>query len=838
MKVKPLAVASGLVLALAASGLSACGGGGGGGSSGGTSSSSSSSTTPAAAPVFTSGLSATVSDGATGTVYTAQATVAAGRTATYSLSGTDAAKFNIDASSGAVSFKSAPSYSSPGDADGDNEYLVTVSVSDGSQSVSINVSIKVTQSIASRPYTWTNATWGGGGYVTGILYHPSVSGLAYVRTDVGGVYRRDSASSAWVPLNDDIGRDDSQLTGVLSMAVDPNNSQQLYLAVGQYLPSWGRTAAILRSSDRGATWSRIELPIRLGGNSDGRGTGERLQVDPNKGSVLFLGTNQDGLYKSTDSGATWAKVSAFAPTGTTFVLFDKSTGTLGSATQTIYVGVATTSGSSLYRSTDGGASWSAVPGQPSGLMPVQGAFDANGHLYLTYANALGPNGITNGAVYKLTTATDSWANVTPDAPAGSVSFGYSGLSVDAQHPNTVVVSTIDRWSTGDDIYRSTDGGASWTALNAKSTHTAPNNPWVLAYANGSLSGKMGHWITDVDIDPFDSDSVIYNTGYGIWESHNLSAGTVSWAFDDKGIEETVVTDVMSPTAGAHLLMTQGDVAGARYTTLSSTDTSGYFTDPNVTGQSVDAAELLPTKIVRTSEASFGGYLSLDNGVTWSHLSGSPVSSGNSTGKIAITAAGTSMVWVPQNQGAYYSTTGTSWTAATGYPVVSGQYFAPVADRAVDGYVYTYDFTTGAVYESSNGGQSFAAVVTGLPTWKGSSLLSMPGTKRRDLWIGTTDGLYHIDGASASAVKLTTVQEVYLVSYGAPAPGQSYYALYIWGKIGGTVGLYRSDDKGATWTQINDAAHQFGWINDLSGDPRVYGRVYLATGGRGVIVGNR
>jgi hypothetical protein len=42
----------------------------------------------------------------------------------------------------------------------------------------------------------------------------------------------------------------------------------------------------------------------------------------------------------------------------------------------------------------------------------------------------------------------------------------------------------------------------------------------------------------------------------------------------------------------------------------------------------------------------------------------------------------------------------------------------------------------------------------------------------------------------------------------------------------------------TWTRVNDGQHQFGYINAMSGDPRVYGRVYLATGGRGVIIGNR
>jgi hypothetical protein len=241
-----------------------------------------------------------------------------------------------------------------------------------------------------------------------------------------------------------------------------------------------------------------------GGNSDGRGTDERLQVDPNKGSVLFLGTNQDGLYKSTDSGVTWSQVAGFPTTvGTTFVAFDKSTGTPGSATSTIYVGVASTTGNALYRSTDGGTTWAAVSGGPAGLMPLQAALDGNGHLVLTYGNALGPNGVSAGAVFKLTLANNGWTDITPAAPTNTWQFGYGGLAVNARDPNTIVVSTIDRWSTGDDLYKSTDGGATWTGLNAISTHAgwrgASGRPFfyqhVVPGLGAPLGGNDGHLMT-------------------------------------------------------------------------------------------------------------------------------------------------------------------------------------------------------------------------------------------------------------------------------------------------------------------------------------------------------
>jgi xyloglucan-specific exo-beta-1,4-glucanase len=83
--------------------------------------------------------------------------------------------------------------------------------------------------------------------------------------------------------------------------------------------------------------------------------------------------------------------------------------------------------------------------------------------------------------------------------------------------------------------------------------------------------------------------------------------------------------------------------------------------------------------------------------------------------------------------------------------------------------------------------------------------------------------------------LTNVQEADLIGYGKAAPGQTYMALYTVAKIDGVRGVFRSDDVGATWVRINDDDHQYAKINmAITGDPRIYGRVYLGTNGRGTL----
>ncbi|WP_300528106.1 cadherin domain-containing protein [Maricaulis sp.] len=99
----------------------------------------------AGAPTITSAATSTVSENQT-SAYETRATDPNGDTLTYSISGTDAALFQINSATGEVSFRNAPDFEAPGDAGGDNVYNFTVTASDGSSSDSQNVAVTVTDS--------------------------------------------------------------------------------------------------------------------------------------------------------------------------------------------------------------------------------------------------------------------------------------------------------------------------------------------------------------------------------------------------------------------------------------------------------------------------------------------------------------------------------------------------------------------------------------------------------------------------------------------------------------------------------------------------------------------
>ncbi len=118
-----------------------------------------------AAPVITSAATATFAENATGTVYIATGTDAdAGTTLSYALAGTDAALFNINASSGVLTFKTAPNFEAPADAGVNNVYDITVTASDGvNTSAAKAVAITVTNvnealGISGIAYDWKNHT--------------------------------------------------------------------------------------------------------------------------------------------------------------------------------------------------------------------------------------------------------------------------------------------------------------------------------------------------------------------------------------------------------------------------------------------------------------------------------------------------------------------------------------------------------------------------------------------------------------------------------------------------------------------------------------------------------
>lgn len=732
------------------------------------------------------------------------------------------------------------------------------------------------EAASSEAYQWKSVvTGGGGGFVPGIIFNQKEKDLIYARTDIGGAYRWNPADSSWIPLTDSVGFEDWNKNGVDALATDPVDPNRVYLATGTYTNDWDKNnGQIMRSTDRGNSWEVTKLPFKVGGNMPGRSMGERLVIDPNKNNILYFGARSgNGLWKSTDYGATWAKVTSFPNPGSyievpgdsyqgdiaglSWITFDPSSSPAGSATKTIYVGVADKS-NNIFKSTDGGGTWTAIPGQPTGYVPHHGELASNGNLYISYIDGVGPYRGDAGEVWKLNTATGVWKNISP-IPVTSEDnhFGYGGLSVDAQHPDTIVVATLNAWWPDEQFFRSIDGGATWSRIwewdgyptrKMRYTMDISGAPW-LDFANQAVapevSPKLGWMIGDLEIDPFNSDRMMYGTGATIYGTNNLTdwdtpTGKIHLSVMAKGLEETAVNDLISPPVGPPLISALGDVSGFRHDNLD-LPPAKMHTNPK-SSASIDYAELDPSYFVRAGfvdknnpTAKFFG-LSHDSAANWYTANSNPTTE-DGGGTVALAADGSSIVWSIPDAGVFYSKTdGNSWTASTGLPAKA----EVASDRANKNKFY--GFSAGRFYISTDGGTSFTpTAATGLPAEGSVNFKAMPGIEG-DIWLaggsdaaGALYGIWHSTDSGASFTKLTNVQEADVLGFGKAAPGQNYMAIYTVAKIDNVRGVFRSNDAGASWVRINDDQHQYASINvSITGDPRMYGRVYLGTNGRGIL----
>jgi len=690
---------------------------------------------------------------------------------------------------------------------------------------------------AQQSFTWKTVPWGGGGYIPAFLYHPKSPRILYARTDVGGMYRYDYKAQKWIPLLDDLSRSDADLMGVLSMAVDPNDPQKLYAACGLYISQWARKGAILRSNDQGRTWQKFDLPIGVGGNADGRGTGERLIVDPANGKVIYYGSNRDGLWKSVDGGASFARIQAPA-TSISLLFFDPRD-------HVLYLGGVDGQGH-LFSSSDDGKTFAPVPSTPD-MIPQRMTQGPDGALLVTYARGdkdgeVNPSGATTGGVWRRD-AQGKWVDITPEKPANGAKFGYSG--VDVGPDGTVAVTTLNRWWPGGEIYISRDAGKTWIGLHDQAKWSRDDYPWTKDWQN---NGWFGGWMSDVKINPFNKNELIYQD-QGAWVITNLgdagSGKPLNVVFPDDEFEESAPRYITVPPQGAKLLLGMGDNAGGAYFDLTLSPDEGLFRPARGNVRGIDYAGSKPLYIVRTSDsAKHKGFVSNDGGRNWTELPNSifespdyPKAAWFDPGRIAVSAGATSLVWAAGNGPPYYSKDGgKTWTKSGGLADLKDRNVRPIADKRLDGVFYLFD-PAGRIMASADGGATFSPIVTGLPAvagWQQAKLEVVP-TNLRDLWLASANGLFHSPDSKRPAKQIDHVDAAWAISFGAPRAPGGYPTVYIAGKVGGVTGLWMSEDEGKSWAEITNNGRRMELVNIVAGDMKKFGVVFVNSPHGGIMV---
>ena len=734
---------------------------------------------------------------------------------------------------------------------------------------------------------WQSVKYGGGGYIPGLIYHPTSPNVLYARTDIGGVYRWNATTSTWMSITDGLGVKEGFFQGSETLALDPNDDKRVYMSTGLY--DWnGNNGRLYISTDRGDNWTHVDLPFRTGANDPGRAIGERLMVDPNKSSVLYYGTRTSGLWKSEDYGQTWNQVTSLTSFqyagadipnlpgrtsgGIEGVLFDTSTTNTGTATQTVYASVgpdyatAAGLGSSLYKSADGGATWTAVTTPETGFHIPHMVRAKDGMIYVAFTKDIGPGAGGPCRLYKFDGT--NWTLLKSYEPAQWTNWGIGGLSVYGSGPTTRIAlgisNTWGNWQGLPIVQLSDDAGQTWREIATQMPHSPDEG----------FSG----WIDDVEIDPSNPDHITHVTGGGLWETHNASSPTPTWNQLNNGIEENATIALMTPPKGANytLLNASGDI-GVHVQTELLKKTTREAHNVFANGIGIDTAWSNPAYIAAIGnpgyiQSGIHGIYSTDAGVTWTkfaseHPDVSTSAGGSDEASIAVTAPGKA-VWAPSNSRPAYTTdNGATWTY-TNLPALPGvgvgRAYRVVADRKNPNKVYAFNSggawwnqwaDTSHFWYSTDGGHTFTESATFVGAgakvsnfWQTS--IAVNPNAEGDIWVADGYNVLHStdSGVTWTNLNVTTqdwgnnptwmmpeVLGATSIALGKAPIGATYSSsVYVVGIVNGVWGVHRSDDGGKTWRRVNDDKHQYAGIGNLAADQVVPGRVYASGNGRGVI----
>lgn len=600
---------------------------------------------------------------------------------------------------------------------------------------------------------------GGAGRINAVRVDPTNTSKLYVGSPSGGVWKTTNRGASWSTSTDAL-----STIGFTDMVIDYTNTNIIYAAGGDFD---GRntitgpdtySAGVWKSIDGGLTWNitGLDWPVTFSR------TISRLLMHPNNPAILFA-SSTNGLYKTTDAGVTWIRVSTAAFQDIEFKPSNPN----------IMYG---STGTDIRRSVNGGTTWSMLPASSglsyagvNGITLTVTPADTN-IVYALMANSsnYGFNSIwqsTNGGVNwtkKTTTSTPNllgWSVTGNDASSGGQAYYTLSLEASPINKNTLFVGGVNIW-------KSSDAGATWTCaahwtgssgrpyvhadIHSFTTFaTGPSSYDLYASSDGGIfySSNNGTNWTDLSnglhIQQFyrlscsQTQNNLVTQGAQDNGSTKYSNGTWTKIYGGDGMETLID---YSNANYIYISLYEGDInrssnGGSTFSGISPPDTGAWVT-PYV----IDP--IMPTTIYA---ALTSVWKSTNRGTNWTKI-GNKIFSGNTIDALAVAPSNPNVMYA--SAGAILKKTtngGTTWSTVT--LSISGN---PISYIAVDNndpnkvWVSVGGFSIGKkVYKTTDAGITWTNISGTLPNLPANCIIQ-DKNGNESLYLATDVGVYYRD----------------------------------------------------------------------------------------------
>jgi hypothetical protein len=595
------------------------------------------------------------------------------------------------------------------------------------------------------------ANGGGVGRVNSVRVTAAAPSTYYACAPAGGLWKSTNAGTSWAVMNTD------QLTsiGASDVAIDPNNPNILYLATGDGDAGDTYSIGVLKSTDGGATWN----PTGLSWTVTQTVRTSRILIHPSNSNIILVAAS-NGIYKSSDAGASWTNVQAGDFRDIKFKPLDPTT---------VY---ATGAGAFFYRSTNTGTTFSQIGnGLPnSGVNRMALGVSANNanFVYILAGSS------ANSGFYGFYRSTDSGVNWTlmsnsPNILGWSETGGGTGgqswydLSC-AADPNNASVVYIG----GVNVWKSIDGGSNWTCVghwygaaglpyvhaDIHALEFIPGSSTLLVGSDGGVFRTTNGGSTFTDRSSNLEIGQIYRLGLAATNQDRLITGwqdnatnirnapnSWNWVIGGDGMECVIShsnQDVMYGTIyfGQIYKSTNG---GANFSTIVTSGGAGV----NEGGSWVTPYVMDPNNANTLWVGKSTVYKSVDAGNTWTTLGPIP---GGSMNALAVAPSNTNYIYASKGAALYRTTNGNTFTALAGLPNLFITYIAIDATDPLHLWVTMSGFSAGnKVFESTDGGNTWTNYSTGLPNISANCIVYQNGSDD-GLYVGTDAGVYYREAA--------------------------------------------------------------------------------------------